>query len=77
MLNTPFDVIKTRVQGQLPGQPAKYGWAWPALGTIIKEEGFSALYKGFTPKVLRLGPGGGILLVVFDQVSSFIRKHLL
>ncbi|RKP06692.1 mitochondrial carrier domain-containing protein [Thamnocephalis sphaerospora] len=77
MLNTPFDVVKTRVQGQLPGQPAKYGWAFPALRTIAKEEGFGALYKGFAPKVLRLGPGGGILLVVFDQVSGFIRKHLL
>ena len=31
---------------------------------VAKEEGFEALYKGFVPKVLRLGPGGGILLVV-------------
>lgn len=34
-----------------------------------------ALYKGFTPKVLRLGPGGGILLVVFEVVTSFMRKN--
>ncbi len=33
-----------------------------------------ALYKGFVPKVLRLGPGGGILLVVFDAVSAAMRK---
>ncbi len=32
---------------------------------------------GFVPKVLRLGPGGGILLVVFDFVSGFIRKNIL
>lgn len=37
---------------------------------------FKALYKGFVPKVLRLGPGGGILLVVFDQVTTLMRKHL-
>jgi len=24
----------------------------------MREEGFGALYKGFLPKVLRLGPGG-------------------
>jgi len=24
----------------------KYNWAWPALGTVMKEEGFGALYKG-------------------------------
>ena len=41
---------------------------------IMKEEGFSALYKGFLPKVLRLGPGGGILLVVFTGVMDFFRK---
>jgi hypothetical protein len=28
-----------------------------------REEGFRALYKGFAPKVLLLGPGGGVLLV--------------
>jgi solute carrier family 25 2-oxodicarboxylate transporter 21 len=31
-----------------------------------------ALYKGYVPKVLRLGPGGGILKVVFDKVSQFL-----
>lgn len=35
-----------------------------------------ALYKGFVPKVLRLGPGGGILLVVFEVVTTVMRKHL-
>lgn len=38
---------------------------------------FTALYKGFVPKVLRLGPGGGILLVVFESVTSWMRKNLL
>ena len=37
---------------------------------------FTALYKGFTPKVLRLGPGGGIMLVVFDVVSNWMRKWI-
>lgn len=65
VLNTPMDVVKSRIQNspKVPGGVPKYGWAWPALGTVMKEEGFGALYKGFLPKVLRLGPGGGILLV--------------
>jgi solute carrier family 25 2-oxodicarboxylate transporter 21 len=42
--------------------------------TVFREEGFGALYKGFLPKVLRLGPGGGILLVVFTGVTDFFRK---
>lgn len=75
ILNTPMDVVKSRIQNttKVAGQVAKYNWAWPALGTILKEEGFGALYKGFTPKVLRLGPGGGILLVVYTGVMDFFR----
>jgi solute carrier family 25 (mitochondrial 2-oxodicarboxylate transporter), member 21 len=76
ILNTPFDVVKTRVQSQITG-PFKYNWTLPALGTIAREEGVKALYKGFVPKVLRLGPGGGILLVVFDFISGYIRKNVL
>ncbi|KAI8920624.1 mitochondrial carrier domain-containing protein [Entophlyctis helioformis] len=76
MINTPFDVVKTRVQSQVNG-PYKYNWTIPAIGTIAREEGVRALYKGFVPKVLRLGPGGGILLVVFEVVSGYMRKHLM
>ena len=76
ILNTPMDVVKSRIQNspKVPGGVPKYNWAWPALGTVFKEEGFSALYKGFLPKVLRLGPGGGILLVVFTGVMDFFRQ---
>lgn len=75
ILNTPMDVVKSRIQNspKVPGGVPKYNWAWPALRVVMKEEGFGALYKGFTPKVLRLGPGGGILLVVFTGVMDFFR----
>jgi len=75
MINTPMDVVKSRIQNtvKVPGQVPKYNWAWPALFTVAREEGIGALYKGFAPKVLRLGPGGGILLVVFTGVMDFFR----
>jgi len=75
ILNTPMDVVKSRIQNspKVAGSVPKYNWAWPATGTVLREEGFSALYKGFLPKVLRLGPGGGILLVVFTGVMDFFR----
>ncbi|KAJ3332245.1 hypothetical protein HDU76_000836 [Blyttiomyces sp. JEL0837] len=76
ILNTPFDVVKSRVQGQITG-PFKYNWSFPALITIAREEGFGALYKGFVPKVLRLGPGGGILLATFEVVTSFMRANFM
>src|ERR1700753_3569299 len=76
ILNTPMDVVKSRIQNSVlvAGQVPKYNWAWPSLGIVMREEGFGALYKGFLPKVLRLGPGGGILLVVFTGVMDFFRK---
>lgn len=75
VLNTPMDVAKTRIQNspRIAGQALKYNWAWPSLGLIAKEEGFAALYKGFLPKVLRLGPGGGVLLVVYTNVMEWFR----
>lgn len=75
ILNTPLDVVKSRIQNspRVPGVTPKYNWAWPAVGTVMREEGFGALYKGFLPKVLRLGPGGGILLVVFQTTMDFFR----
>lgn len=75
-LNTPFDVVKSRIQSasQVKGQVRKYNWAWPSLGIVLREEGFGALYKGFLPKVLRLGPGGGILLVVYTHCMDYFRK---
>lgn len=70
VLNTPFDVVKSRIQAG----SSRYIWTYPSLFTVAKEEGFTALYKGFVPKVLRLGPGGGILLVVFTACMDFFRS---
>jgi solute carrier family 25 2-oxodicarboxylate transporter 21 len=54
----------------------KYNWAIPALGTVAREEGFGALYKGFIPKVLRLAPGGGVLLLVVEFTLDMFRTRL-
>jgi solute carrier family 25 2-oxodicarboxylate transporter 21 len=77
MINTPFDVVKSRIQNttRVPGVVPKYNWTIPSVLTVFREEGFGALYKGFLPKVLRLGPGGGILLVVFTGVMDFFRAY--
>lgn len=76
ILNTPMDVVKSRIQNspKLAGSVPKYNWAWPGLATVMREEGFGALYKGFLPKVLRLGPGGGVLLVVYTAMMDWFKK---
>jgi solute carrier family 25 2-oxodicarboxylate transporter 21 len=77
-LNTPFDVVKSRIQSvsKAPGVVPKYNWSYPALVTIFREEGVAALYKGFVPKVLRLAPGGGILLLVVEFTLGIFRTAL-
>ena len=52
----------------------KYNWTYPALVTIMREEGAAALYKGFVPKVLRLAPGGGVLLLVVEFTLGVFRQ---
>ncbi|KAH9045978.1 mitochondrial carrier domain-containing protein [Lactarius hengduanensis] len=71
VINTPY-VVKSRIQGaeKLPGVIPKYNWTYPAL------EGPAALYKGFVPKVLRLAPGGGVLLLVVEFTLGVFRKAL-
>jgi len=78
VLNTPFDVVKSRIQGaeSIPGVKLKYNWTYPALVTIAREEGLAALYKGFVPKVLRLAPGGGVLLLVVEFTLGVFKKAL-
>lgn len=41
---------------------------------IMREEGPAALYKGFAPKVLRLAPGGGVLLLVVEFTLNVFRQ---
>jgi solute carrier family 25 2-oxodicarboxylate transporter 21 len=74
--NTPLDVVKSRIQSvaKAPGAKQKYAWAWPSLGVVAKEEGLRALYKGYTAKILRFGPGGGVLLVVYEAMLGMFGK---
>jgi len=73
-VNIPFDVAKSRIQGPqpVPGE-VKYRGCTKAILTIAKEEGVPALYKGLVPKLMRLGPGGAIMLVVYDYTYAYLK----
>jgi len=69
-LNTPFDVVKSRLQkGGTINEPT---WALPHLIHIFRNEGFRALFKGYVPRLLRLGPGGGIMMLTFQYVTKLL-----
>jgi len=69
---TPFDMVKSRFQGDTPGNRR-----WTSVYGTLKyayqnEGGLPAVFKGLVPRMIRLGPGGGIMLVGFDFVSSLL-----
>jgi len=72
-VNIPFDVAKSRIQGPqpVPGE-VKYRGTARAIATVYREEGFLALYKGIVPKIMRLGPGGAIMLLVYESMHDYL-----
>lgn len=72
-VNIPFDVAKSRIQGPQPvANQIKYRGTLSSIATVYREEGFRALYKGLVPKIMRLGPGGAIMLLVFDYTYEYL-----
>jgi solute carrier family 25 2-oxodicarboxylate transporter 21 len=70
---TPFDMVKSRFQGEKYGPDRKWKSVWFTINYAYKNEGgLPAVFKGLTPRLIRLGPGGGIMLVGFDYVSSLL-----
>jgi len=83
--NIPFDVAKSRIQGPQPQvasdikthdpiRKTTYRQTFVTMIQIYKNEGFFALYKGLLPKVLRLGPGGAIMLLVYENVYELLKE---
>jgi len=72
----PFDVVKTRLmaQGREAGVEPKYRGFLHALVTIPKEEGLRVMWKGLTPRLLRIPPGQAIVWAVSDQITHLFEK---
>uniref|UniRef100_A0A7S0N204 ADP,ATP carrier protein n=2 Tax=Pyramimonas obovata TaxID=1411642 RepID=A0A7S0N204_9CHLO len=70
----PFDVVKSRLQNQLPGADAEYRHVSQAMVRIAQTEGPRALYKGFVPTVLRMSLGQGVALAAFDFTLQQVQR---
>lgn len=73
MFNAPFDVVKSRIQAQSPNN-IQYTSTLQALVTIGRAEGIGALYKGFTPKAIRMGAGGAVAVTAFEAVCEISKE---
>ena len=72
MVNNPLDVVKTRMQKQVikAGQPTKYTGLGQSCILIAREEGILALWKGITPRLMRIMPGQAITFMTYEFVSK-------
>ena len=63
--------VKTRLQKQVvtPGKAPKYTGLFQACILIAREEGVLALWKGITPRLLRIMPGQAITFMTYEAVT--------
>jgi solute carrier family 25 oxoglutarate transporter 11 len=71
-VSIPIDISKTRLQTMKPDAQGVYPYKGTSdvLLKVVRAEGFLALWKGFTPYFLRLGPHTIITFVVLEQMRQ-------
>ncbi|KAK1882256.1 Brain mitochondrial carrier protein 1 [Dissostichus eleginoides] len=71
LASNPVDVVRTRMMNQRVSSGAPmYKGTLDGLMLTWKNEGFFALYKGFWPNWLRLGPWNIIFFITFEQLKT-------
>ncbi|CAI4218033.1 unnamed protein product [Parascedosporium putredinis] len=76
---TPMEVIKIRLQAQNhsmsdPLDVPKYRNAAHALYTVVKEEGFGALYRGVSLTALRQGSNQAVNFTAYSYFKDYLYK---
>ncbi|KDQ56395.1 hypothetical protein JAAARDRAFT_310942 [Jaapia argillacea MUCL 33604] len=73
---TPMEVVKIRLQAQQhsladPLEAPRYRNAGHAVYTIVREEGFSALYRGVSLTALRQATNQGANFTAYQELKKF------
>ena len=58
-----------------PGAELKYKGVFQAVALIAREEGYFALWKGISPRLLRIVPGQAITFMTYEAVSSTLTSN--
>ncbi|ALC38344.1 CG8323, partial [Drosophila busckii] len=70
-ISTPADVVKSRIMNQPideKGRGLHYKGTMDCFTQLVQGEGFFAMYKGFIPYWLRVGPWAMVFWTAFEQI---------
>lgn len=68
----PFDVVKTRMQ---TGTVHHYSNLIDGIKTIYKQEGIQTFFQGVGPRIIWIGGGTAITMMVYEYLKQFLRSN--
>ncbi|XXG85132.1 hypothetical protein AAC387_Pa11g0275 [Persea americana] len=77
LFTTPFDVVKTRLQTQIPGSLKQYRGVLHCLTQIAKQEGLKGLYRGLMPRLVMYMSQGAIFFASYEFFKSMFSFEIL
>ncbi|KAG8374957.1 hypothetical protein BUALT_Bualt10G0049600 [Buddleja alternifolia] len=72
LFTTPFDVVKTRLQTQIPGSMTRYNGVFNTLTEIGKHEGLKGLYRGLTPRLVMYMIQGALFFASYESFKRLL-----
>jgi solute carrier family 25 phosphate transporter 23/24/25/41 len=68
----PMDMVRGRITVQTEKSPYQYRGMFHALGSVYREEGFRALYRGWLPSVIGVVPYVGLNFAVYESLKDWL-----
>ncbi|CAI9785959.1 unnamed protein product [Fraxinus pennsylvanica] len=70
----PMDMVRGRLTVQTENSPYQYRGISHALSTVLRQEGFRGLYKGWLPSVIGVVPYVGLNFAVYESLKDWLIK---
>lgn len=72
----PIDLVKTRMQNQrkVTSSEVLYKHSWDCFKKVIRNEGFTGLYRGIVPQLVGVAPEKAIKLTMNDLMRSILKN---
>ncbi|KAJ5073268.1 substrate carrier family protein a [Anaeramoeba ignava] len=74
-ISYPFDVIRKRLQIQRKSGKQEYSGMIDCAVKIVKDEGFTGLYKGNVPNLIKVLPYAALTFTTYEQVKKFFENY--